>query len=93
VTIVTNRVFAHGVIGVSGSLDTGLGKISPGTWVPGGTTIMEQYVALDVSLREISVCVIDGKGAVVFEGKPAADPVGLAQLIRAKAPQVVGLCG
>jgi len=50
---------------------------------------MEHYVALDVSLRDISVCVIDGKGAVVFEGKTAAEPVGLAQLIRAKAPQVV----
>ena len=38
---------------------------------------MEQYVALDVSLREISVCILDGKGAVVFEGTPAeldADP-------------------
>ena len=33
---------------------------------------MEQYVALDVSLKEISVCVIDGKGAVTFEGKVAA---------------------
>src|ERR1700759_1291241 len=50
---------------------------------------MEHYVALDVSLREISVCVIDGKGAVIFEGKTAADPASLAQLIRAKAPQVV----
>ena len=50
---------------------------------------MEHYVALDVSLREISVCVIDGKGVVMFEGKTAAEPVSLAQLIRAKAPQVV----
>ena len=50
---------------------------------------MEHYVALDVSLREISVCVIDGKGAVIFEGKTTADPASLAQLIRAKAPQVV----
>jgi transposase len=50
---------------------------------------MEQYVALDVSLKEISVCVIDGGGAVVFEGKTTADPATLAGLIRAKAPQVV----
>ena len=35
------------------------------------------------------VCVIDGKGAVVFEGKAAADPISLAELIRAKAPKVV----
>ncbi len=54
---------------------------------------MEQFVALDVSLREISVCVIDGKGAVVFEGKIAAEPALLIALIRSKAPQLarVGL--
>jgi len=50
---------------------------------------MEHYVALDVSLREISVCVMDGKGAVLFEGKTAADPAALVTLIRAKAPRVV----
>src|SRR3954469_18793599 len=54
---------------------------------------MEQYVALDVSLKEISVCVIDGKGAVTFEGKAAAEPAALIGLIRSKAPQAarVGL--
>jgi transposase len=50
---------------------------------------MEQYVALDVSLKEITVCVIDGKGAVLFEGKAPAEPASLAAMIRAKAPQVV----
>jgi hypothetical protein len=30
---------------------------------------MEQYVALDVPLKEISICVLDEKGRVVFEGK------------------------
>jgi len=54
---------------------------------------VEQYVALDVSLKEISVCVIDGKGAVMFEGKVAAEPAALISLIRSKAPQLarVGL--
>ena len=54
---------------------------------------MEQYVALDVSLKEISVCVIDSKGAVTFEGKVAAEPAALISLIRSKAPQLarVGL--
>jgi transposase len=54
---------------------------------------MEQYVALDVSLKEISVCVIDGKGAVTFEGKVAAEPGALVSLIRKRAPQAarVGL--
>jgi transposase len=50
---------------------------------------MEQYVALDVSLKEISVCVIDGKGSVTFEGKVAAEPAALINLIRSKAPQAV----
>jgi hypothetical protein len=48
---------------------------------------MEQYVALDVSLKEISVCVIDGKGAVTFAGKVAAEPAALIGLIHSKAPQ------
>jgi transposase len=50
---------------------------------------MEQYVALDVSLKEISVCIIDGNGDIVFEGKTAAEPATLVQLIRSKAPQVM----
>lgn len=54
---------------------------------------MEQYVALDVSLKDISVCIIDSKGEVVFEGKTAAEPATLVELIRSKAPHVkrVGL--
>src|SRR5438477_12344999 len=54
---------------------------------------MEQYVALDVSLKEISVCIVDSNGEVVFEGKTAAEPAILVELIRSKAPQVkrVGL--
>jgi len=54
---------------------------------------MEQYVALDVSLKEISVCIVDSNGDVVFEGKTAAEPAILVELIRSKAPQVkrVGL--
>jgi transposase len=50
---------------------------------------MEQYVALDVSLKEISVCIIDNKGDVVFKGKTAAEPATLVELIRSKSPQVV----
>jgi transposase len=50
---------------------------------------MEQHVALDVSLKEISVCIIDGNGEIVFEGKTAAEPATLVQLIRSKAPQVM----
>src|SRR5260370_38511585 len=54
---------------------------------------MEQCVALDVSLKELSVCIVDSNGEVIFEGKTAAEPAILVELIRSKAPQVkrVGL--
>jgi transposase len=46
-----------------------------------------------VSLKDISVCIIDSNGDVVFEGKTAAEPATLVELIRSKAPHVkrVGL--
>ncbi len=50
---------------------------------------MDQYVALDISLREVSVCVLDATGAVVFEGRSPSDPRCLAALIRSKAPRAV----
>jgi uncharacterized Fe-S cluster-containing protein len=30
---------------------------------------MELYVGMDVSLKETSICVVDGKGEIVSEGK------------------------
>ena len=50
---------------------------------------MDQYVALDVSLKEVSVCVLDAKGIVVFEGRSPSDPGSIATLIRSKAPRAV----
>jgi transposase len=50
---------------------------------------MEHYVALDVSLNDVSVCILDEKGEIVFEGKTAADPSELVNLIRSKAPGLV----
>ena len=47
---------------------------------------MEQYVGLDVSLKEISVCVISATGGVVFEGKATAEPEALVALMRRQAP-------
>ena len=49
----------------------------------------EQYVGLDVSLKEISVCVISATGGVVFEGKVAAKPSALVRLLRRQAPEAV----
>src|SRR3978361_1561952 len=48
---------------------------------------MKQYVGLDVSQKETSVCVVDQDGRVLFEGKAASSPGALAGLIRARAPR------
>lgn len=50
---------------------------------------MEQYVGLDVSLEQTSICVVDGSGKTLWEGKCASTPEVLAAVIRAKAPGVV----
>jgi len=50
---------------------------------------MEQYVGLDVSLEQTSVCVVDGSGKTLWQGKCASTPEAIAATIRAKAPAVV----
>jgi transposase len=47
---------------------------------------MKQYVGLDVSQRETSVCVVNEVGRVVFEGKAKSDPGALTELLRKRAP-------
>ncbi len=42
---------------------------------------MEYYVGLDVSLKETSVCVVDGQGKIVREVKTASEPEALCRLI------------
>ena len=48
-----------------------------------------QYVGLDVSQELTSICVIDEQGAVVWRGKCATDPDGIAGAIRQHAPRLV----
>jgi transposase len=50
---------------------------------------MAQYVGLDVSLEQTSVCVVDGDGKTLWQGKCASTPEALVATIRAKAPEVV----
>jgi transposase len=50
---------------------------------------MDHYVGLDVSLEQTSVCVIDGNGKTLWQGKCASNPEVLAATIRARAPGVV----
>jgi hypothetical protein len=38
---------------------------------------METFVELDVSLMETSVCILNQKGALVFEGKVASEPTAI----------------
>jgi transposase len=47
---------------------------------------MKQYVRLDVSQKETSVCVVSEMGQVIFEGKAKPDPGALTAVIRKQAP-------
>jgi transposase len=47
---------------------------------------MKQYVGLDVAQKETAVCVVDGAGEVLFEGRAKSDPGALDELLRKKAP-------
>ncbi len=46
---------------------------------------MELYVGMDVSLKETSICVVDGSGKIVSEGTVISEPVVIAAFNEAKA--------
>ncbi len=46
---------------------------------------MECYVGMDVSLKETSICVVDGNGEIVSEGTVISEPSAIAAFIEAKA--------
>jgi transposase len=46
---------------------------------------MELYVGLDVSLKETSICVVDGSGEIVAEGTGLSEPLAIAAFLKAKA--------
>ena len=54
-----------------------------------GVFAMEQYVGLDVSLEETSVCVLDQAGETLFEGISASNPEALDKILRKNAPHAV----
>lgn len=43
---------------------------------------MEHYAGIDVSVEQSSICVVDGNGKIVREGKAASEPVALIAYIR-----------
>jgi hypothetical protein len=53
-----------------------------------GTT-MNHYVGVDVWLEASSVCIADGNGKIVCEGKIASEPDALIALIRGGITQSV----
>ncbi len=46
---------------------------------------MEVYVGMDVSLKQTSICVVDGGGEMVSEGTVISEPAAIAAFIEAKA--------
>ena len=50
---------------------------------------MEQYVGLDVSLRQTAVCVVDRSGKIIREAMIPSDPEAIATFIRANTSNVV----
>ena len=50
---------------------------------------MDQYVGLDVSTEETSVCILDKEGTVVFEGEVASRPAAIAQTLRRHGPTAI----
>ncbi len=46
---------------------------------------MELYVGMDVSLKETSICVVDGDGEIRYEGSVISEPETIAKCIKTKA--------
>ncbi len=46
---------------------------------------MELYVGMDVSLKQTSICVVDGRGGIVSEGTVNSEPAAIAEFIKSKA--------
>ena len=47
---------------------------------------MEQYIGLDVSLKETHICLVDGGGAVLARGREVTQPELLARAIGDLSP-------
>lgn len=52
---------------------------------------MTCFAGLDVSLSTTSICVVDGRGQVLWEGVVTTDPDRIATTLLARAPDLVGL--
>ena len=50
---------------------------------------MEQYVGMDVSFKETSICVVDGGGKILREGTVISEPAAIAGFVKARAAGAV----
>lgn len=50
---------------------------------------MTEYVGIDVSLKEVWLCVVDEAGKIVREGKTVADPEAIRDWLAAQAPRAI----
>jgi hypothetical protein len=50
---------------------------------------MGEYVGLDASMEDTSVCVMDAAGEIIREGKAATEPGELARTLHLRAPAAV----
>jgi transposase len=50
---------------------------------------MVDYIGLDVSLKNTSICVVNQAGSIVREGIVDSDPEAIAAFVRSKAPGAV----
>ena len=93
----TNRrsricVFTHGVIGAAAFRPRCMPP-SLALWFIPRRTIVDQYVALDVSLQKTAVCVLNVSGRVFIEADVPSEPAALIAFIQTHAPRAarVGL--
>src|SRR2546430_15496549 len=80
------RVFTHGVIGAAAFRPRCMPP-SLALWLIPRRTIVDQYVALDVSLQKTAVCVLNVSGRVLIEADVPSEPAALIAFIQTHAPR------
>jgi len=50
---------------------------------------MKEYVGLDVSMEETSVCILDDAGSTVWEGTVDSEPEAIVRMLHRRAPNAV----
>ncbi|OBY25162.1 hypothetical protein [Leisingera sp. JC1] len=48
---------------------------------------MSHYVGLDVSVKSVSICIVDGEGEVLAHGETSSDPDAIASFLSEHAAE------